>query len=303
MGPLNGNIHYPPAFRNREPRSYRYRRLFHIPGQIFHRLFFRGRQRAQALLVAGGSRTERSLRWAGCRRRQFVETLDSGVLDRLLQAPRIEHHGANLDFIYNGRLVAHKGVDLILRALLLTKNPVRLTIVGRGPAKPGLEKLAAELQLGERVRFIEWIEDHSKVSEFLRTFRAFVFPSLAEANGIVVQEAMAVGLPVICVKWGGPALLVTPQSGIAIEPKNEEYVITELAKAMDELALDAGRAEQMSQTGRDIANERGFGWQALSKKWTALYGRLLRQKRPGSSASLACSGAAQVPSKIPTASP
>src|SRR6185436_6751806 len=118
------------------------------------------------------------------------------------------HEGRNLKFVHNGRLVAHKGADLAIRALSRTKHPVELEIVGRGPERERLERLAKKLFVSERVKFTPWIEDHSKLPEYMRQFRGMVFPSLAEANGIVVQEAMVMGLPVICLDWGGPSLLV-----------------------------------------------------------------------------------------------
>ena len=57
---------------------------------------------------------------------------------------------------------------------------------------------------------------------------------------------MVQGLPVIALNWGGPSLLVTPQTGLLIEPVSEEHVVSELAKAMDLLAADGTLAEQMS---------------------------------------------------------
>ncbi|MBV8631655.1 MAG: hypothetical protein JOZ83_12065, partial [Silvibacterium sp.] len=103
IGPLNGNIHYPPAFRHREGLSYRVRRWLHPLMQFLLRYTFRGKQRADALLVAGGERTYESLRMAGCRDEQFVDSIDSGVLDRLYKAPRMAQSGRNLRFYQNGR--------------------------------------------------------------------------------------------------------------------------------------------------------------------------------------------------------
>jgi glycosyltransferase involved in cell wall biosynthesis len=113
----------------------------------------------------------------------------------------------------------------------------------------------------------------------MRGYRAFVFPSLAEANGIVVQEAMMQGLPVIALDWGGPALLVTPlpsekATGILIQPSSEEHVIAELAASMDLLAENAALAEQMSIHAREAAMSRGFLWADIVADWRRLYARL-----------------------------
>jgi glycosyltransferase involved in cell wall biosynthesis len=274
IGPLNGNIHYPPSFRNHEPLSYRVRRWLHPLMQFLHRHTFTGKQHAEALLVAGGERTYESLRMAGCREKQFVDSIDSGVLDRLYETPRATQSGVNLRFFQNGRLVAHKGADLVIKSLKLTKNPIQFDIIGRGPELENLKRLAAELGLQDRVNFVGWIPDHSKVAETLRQYRAFVFPSLAEANGIVVQEAMIQGLPVIALNWGGPSLLVTPETGVLIDPINEAHVVSELARTMDRLAEDGDLAERMSIAGRQQALEKGFLWSSVTRNWTEVYTRL-----------------------------
>jgi glycosyltransferase involved in cell wall biosynthesis len=274
MGPINGNIYYPPSFRHRESRSDRYRRLTHPLLQFGHRFFFRGKQTADVLLVSGGDRTYRSLQWAGCRQEQFVDSIDSGILDRLKEMPLATHTGRNLKFVHNGRLVDHKGADLVIRAVAQARNPITLEIIGRGEDKDKLKHLTAELGLEARVTFTDWIEDHSQIPKLLQQYRAFVFPSLSEANGIVVQEAMMIGLPVIALDWGGPSLLVTPECGVLVKPTNERTVIAEIAKAMDELAENGDLAQRMAVAGRQRAIDQGFLWSDLITKWIDLYRRL-----------------------------
>jgi glycosyltransferase involved in cell wall biosynthesis len=279
IGPNNGNIHYPPAFYHREGLAYKVRRWMHPPMQFLHKLGPAGKRNADAILVAGGERTYASLRMAGCRDAQFVDSIDSGVGTRLAEQPRIPHSGQNLRFFHNGRLVEHKGTDLVIRALARTRLPVHLDIIGRGPRLPMLRALATELKLENRINFIEWVAEHSELTRMMREYRAFVFPSLAEANGIVVQEAMMQGLPVIALDWGGPALLVaSPPSdkmtGILIEPSSEEHVIAELAASMDLLADDGELAEQMSIHAREAAMSRGFLWADIVRDWRGLYAKL-----------------------------
>jgi len=278
IGPLNGSIFYPPKFQHRESRFDWLRRVTHGPLQWGHGRLFSGKQSADILLVSGGERTYRSLRLAGCRESQFVDSVDSGILDRLYELTLAQHQGTNLRFVHNGRLVDHNGTDLVIRALTKTRNPVELTIIGRGPQKAKCEALVAELGLGSRVTFIEWIADHSKVATTLQEFRAFVFPSLAEANGIVVQEAMLLGVPVVALDWGGPALLVTPETGILIKPTDEATVIAELAAAMDLLAMNGDLAERFSRAGRKRAVAEGYRWSDLIERWIDVYRRLSPEK-------------------------
>jgi hypothetical protein len=83
IGPLNGNIHYPIAFRNRETPGYRLRRVLHPLLQFLHGLTSSGNQRADVILVSGGRRTFESLRMARCRDSQMIASVDSGVPDGL----------------------------------------------------------------------------------------------------------------------------------------------------------------------------------------------------------------------------
>jgi len=271
IGPLNGNIHYPRAFRDRETMTYKLRRWFHPFLQFGHRISFSGKRNADALLVAGGRRTYDSLMMAGCKEEQFVDSIDSGVLSRLYETKRATQSGINFRFFHNGRLVKHKGTELIIKSLLLTKHPVELDIIGRGPELERLRALTSSLSLDGRVKFIEWIEDHSKLADMLRQYRGFVFPSLAEANGIVVQEAMVQGLPVVALDWGGPSLLVTPATGVLIQPLGEEHVIQQLAGSLDRLAEDGDLAEKMSIEARARAFRNGYLWPGIIENWINVY--------------------------------
>jgi glycosyltransferase involved in cell wall biosynthesis len=89
----------------------------------------------------------------------------------------------------------------------------------------------------------------------------------------VVQEALIQGLPVIACNWGGPALLVTPETGFLIDPTSEEHVIQELAAKMDILAEDGELAERMSVNAREAAIRKGFVWSEVIRNWRSVYAR------------------------------
>jgi glycosyltransferase involved in cell wall biosynthesis len=89
---------------------------------------------------------------------------------------------------------------------------------------------------------------------------------------------MVLGLPVICLDWGGPSLLVTPECGVPIEPRGEEHVIAETAAAMDRLAEDGAPAERMSIAARGRAPGEGFLWPDIFDDWIAIDQELLASK-------------------------
>jgi hypothetical protein len=91
-----------------------------------------------------------------------------------------------------------------------------------------------------------------------------------EAFGIVVQEAMAIGLSTICLDWGGPRLLIKNGiSGFLVKPISEDYIVTTIAELMDRLAIDDNLAESFSFEARKSAQ--GWRWSKIIEGWLSLY--------------------------------
>ena len=268
FGPINGNIYYPPIFRHKETNWVRLRRVLHMPMQHLNRLRPGGIKRADQILVAGGERSSVSLRAAGCSPAIMRESLDCGIPDRLLDRPRVTQTGTNLRFIHFGRLVFHKGTVLIIESLAKTRQAICLDIVGRGPELEHCRETAQRLGLGERVRFLDWYTAQEDLFESFSQYRGVVLPSIEDANGIVIQEAMALGLPPICLDWGGPSLLVEHgRSGYLVAPTSIDHITTGLAESMDKLAADGALAESMSIAAR--ARAQGWRWTHVAAEWLA----------------------------------
>jgi len=142
--------------------------------------------------------------------------------------------------LYVGRLLYLKGMHLGLPAFahLLEKQPdARLTIVGDGPDKWRWQGLANKLGVAERINWIPW-RDRKELSALYAYHDAFLFPSLHDSGGMVVLEAMAHGLPVVCLDLGGPSVMVDETCGRVIETKgkHQSVVIASLADALVKLA-------------------------------------------------------------------
>lgn len=271
LGPLTGNIYYPPAFRDGEPIKLKLGRLFHYVAQRGVGAVFGDKRRFSRILVSGGERTRRSLGWTGAAEARMVDVVDSGISDEFDQHPLIRHEGINDRFMTSGRLVPHKGVQLSIEALRHVTRPIRFDIYGDGAYRATLERLVERLGVGDKVRFMGWMESHDALIARMADYRGYLVPSLAEANGIVVQEAMMAGLPVICLKWGGPAMLADNRSAILVEPGSHDQVVRAIAAEMDTLATDPDRANRLVGCAREIA-ERRFGWDNVADEWQAAYG-------------------------------
>ncbi len=266
LGPITGNIYYPPALRSREPFQLSVRRILHFMAQHAVGAVLNDKAGFDKILISGGERTRQSLKWAGANDAQMRDVFDSGVSDKIMGLSKISHVGVNYRFVATGRLVPHKGVDLAIRAVAKTETPVTLDIFGSGPEQAMLQALIDELGVGERVTLRGWLPSHDDLIRELTNYRGFVFPSMAEANGIVVQEGLSMGLPVICLNWGGPTLLTTDATAIRIDPGPDDEIVAALAGQMDRLAEDPQFATQLSDSGFESARQ-NFNWDAVSRQW------------------------------------
>ncbi len=165
-------------------------------------------------------------------------------------------------FLSAGRLVKFKGLDFLLRAFAGLKNsldvPIMLKIIGRGEERENLEALADELGIRDEVEFTGRIS-REEVSRGYREANCFILPSLYEAFGVVLIEAMASGLPVIATRSGGPEYIVEKHCGILTEPGNVDVLrdsMAEMIRNYDSFKQSEIREYTMAKYGnREIARE------------------------------------------------
>jgi glycosyltransferase involved in cell wall biosynthesis len=249
-----------------------------MPLQRLNSVLFGGLGKADLILVAGGNRTRQSVLVGGGRPERMVECIDYGIGDDLLSRPRIAHSGENLRFVHFGRLVFHKCTFLIIESLAKTKHRICLDVIGRGPELQRCQQRARALGVDDRVSFRDWHPTHAALMDSLKEYRGMVFPSIEDANGIVVQEAMALGLPAICLDWGGPQLLVQHGiTGFLIKPTTRDDITSRIAEFMDTLALDGALAERMSIASRDAAAR--WRWSAAMVQWMQSYAEALSRRK------------------------
>jgi len=128
-----------------------------------------------------------------------VHTIELGVDLEAIRAQ--EKSDLRSDIIFAGRLLAHKNVDVLLRAVaLLTEECPRLRcrIVGEGPERLRLEALSAELGLADHVVFHDFFPG-TEIYGVMKSATVFALPSVREGFGAVVLEANCCGLPVVTV--------------------------------------------------------------------------------------------------------
>jgi glycosyltransferase involved in cell wall biosynthesis len=182
-------------------------------------------------------------------------------------------------FVFMGRLVDWKRVDLLLEACALLRGlRFTLDVLGDGPLRAALEAQAKALDLSERVTFHGMLPQE-RCSALLAESDALVLPSLRECGGAVVLEAMACGLPVVATDWGGPADYLDADTGILVQPTSHAEFVSGLASAMRRLIEAPALRTQLGAAGRRRV-EREFDWERKIDRMLEIYAEAARGARP-----------------------
>lgn len=148
-------------------------------------------------------------------------------------------------FLYVGRLVEIKGVDLLIEAFARVEDrQCELWIVGDGKEKKRLRDLCTDRGIENRVFFCGFREG-KELWEYYRKCDILVLPSRQEVYGLVILEAMCNSMPVICSKYadGHYDLLEDGENGVCVNPYDTE----EFAGVICSFCGDSGRVEKMGR--------------------------------------------------------
>lgn len=177
--------------------------------------------------------------------------------------------------LYVGRVAFEKNIDFLLRALqrALARIPeLLLVIAGEGPACASLKRQAARCGLQQHVVFVGYLDRSAELLDCYRAADAFVFASRTETQGLVLLEALALGVPVISTAVMGTRDIVGPQRG-AVVPEDDEAAF---ADAIVALIRDPALRARLAEEGRVYARE----WIAepLARKLAAVYESVAAQR-------------------------
>ncbi len=178
-------------------------------------------------------------------------------------------------FIYVGRYTAVKRLPLLIsahaRAVERLDNPAPLVLVGGHPGEwEGEHPLATARRIGNRQVFLAGWRPHEQLPQALNAADALVLPSVAEAFGLVLVEAMACGLPVIACRAHGPAEIVADRStGWLIPPDDEDALVDSL------LAAATNQQERRRRGRRAQTDSRRYDWAEIAPRFASLYEELL----------------------------
>lgn len=128
--------------------------------------------------------------------------------------------------MFAGRLIPLKGVVLGIRAIARLPG-WRFVIAGSGPDEPRLRGLATRLGVADRVEFRGWVAREAVLRAMREEADLFLFPSFHDEGGWAVGEALAAGLPVVCLDRGGPPIV----GGRGVPVGDERVTVAHLVRA------------------------------------------------------------------------
>jgi len=156
-----------------------------------------------------------------------------------------------------GRMVHEKNIDFLFRVVHRLKSQIPellLLMVGEGPARAHLHQLTKELDLEENVMWVGNLQTLGSLCDCYSAGDLFIFASRTETQGLVLLEAMALGVPVVSTAKMGTVDILHDCPGAEVVEEEEQA----FAKAVHGLLVDPVRRARMSSDAREYAK----GWSA-----------------------------------------
>lgn len=282
-GPIGGLTFFPLKFLNAVPFTWR---LFFVLKNLSWgwSMYVARRPRraiaaAEAIFAATSNVARRVLSLCG---REAPISCDVSAPDLGTRQPTRRPFEEPLRIIWSGNCEPRKALNIVLLALeRLKRSSVdwRLIVVGGGPLLAAWKALAGNLGLAERCSFLGRVS-RAEVLSVMESGHCFVQPSLYDATTTVVVEALALGLPVICLDHMGFADVVNQECGIKIGVKTLNQAIREFAEAIEFIERDEDRRFRMALAAQKTAQQ--LTWKQKEVFINELYSQVLPASSTGS---------------------
>lgn len=178
--------------------------------------------------------------------------------------------------VHISRVAHEKNIDFILHALrrVAAEVPdVLLVIAGDGPALGHVRQLASSLGLAGNCLFVGYLDRATALLDCYRSGAAFVFASRTETQGLVLLEALALGVPVVSTAVMGTADVLRDVKGAIVAPQDEAGFADAIVRLLRDPALQARLSELAPHDAR------AWSARAMAERLVALYEELVPDKR------------------------
>lgn len=162
--------------------------------------------------------------------------------------------------LFVGRAAFEKNIGFLLEVAAHARQQqpnLLLVIAGEGPALESLQRKTSQLGINNHVRFVGYLPRESGLRDCYAAADVFTFASRTETQGLVLLEAMAVGLPVLALPALGAAEIIAPQRGAVAAVDEPAAFATQLVGLLDQPA----RLAELGREGVTFARE----WDAATQ--------------------------------------
>lgn len=232
----------------------------------------RSASRKAAVLLAANSTVQRDFARAhGVAPQILIET---GLAEVRGTARKRDPRPGPLRILWSGLLIHRKALHLLLHALAQMPRGVsyELRILGEGSQRKRWQRLANRLGVAQHIAWLGRLPHHEALRQY-DWADLFAFTSLRDTSGNVVLEALAAGVPVVCLDHQGMHDVVTDQCGVKIPVTTPREVVAELRASIIRMAEDAIQWERLSRGAVERARE--YLWSRQDERMTALYFRAI----------------------------
>lgn len=192
-----------------------------------------------------------------------INTIPNGIDFKKVQTIKVAAQKS--DIIYAGRLLSHKNIDILIKAvgLLYKKNPnITCFIVGEGPEKKNLIKITKQAGLEKNIKFFDFFKSQNTLYSLIKASKVFVLPSTREGFGIVVIEANALGISVVTTNHKDNAAkdLINSLNGLTVSL--EERNLADATYKLINKKVNKKALENFAKT---------YDWDKIAKKIEGVY--------------------------------
>jgi len=201
-----------------------------------------------------------------------------GLDNKTYGKPKRDH--GTFKVLYVGRLAPWKGANLALESFIKFHERCRnstMTIIGEGPEEKRLIKLVQEAGLQNIVKFTGSLDRKSALDAYM-DHDVLLFPSFHDSGGMVVLEAMAACIPVVCLALGGPDVSVAEGCGFKIKPQNYDRLVNEIAYTLHYIYNNPDKALENVLNARKRLEEY-YLWDRKSEFMQKLYLKLYKESK------------------------
>jgi glycosyltransferase involved in cell wall biosynthesis len=190
-------------------------------------------------------------------------SLEIGISSTIIESAKpVQPHTQGFKILFAGRLEYWKGVHLAIKtyAKVLKRFPdVTFSIIGSGTDESWIKQVATQEAVIDKINWLPRVPQKT-LFDMYGQYDILLFPSLHDSSGGVVIEALAHGLPVVCLDLGGPKEIVDESCGSIVPTHgfSETEVTNKLADAVSLLIVDPERLAIMRNNALEKA--KNFTW-------------------------------------------